>query len=44
MLRLQALPTYFPPLSPELQWAFDAWERASDEDMARLDAEEGMGR
>ena len=40
---LQALRAHFPPLSPELQEEFDAWERASDEDMARLDEREGLG-
>ena len=42
-LLLQALYAYFPPIRPELQAEFDAWERSSDEDMARLDAEEGLG-
>ena len=42
-LLLQALYAHFPPVSPELQAEFDAWEQASDEDMARLDAEEGLG-
>ncbi len=42
-LLLQALQAHFPPISPELQAKFDAWERFSDEDMARLDAEEGLG-
>ncbi len=41
-LLLQALQAHFPPISAELQWEFDSWERASDEDMARLDAEEGL--
>ena len=41
-LLLQALQAHFPSVSPELQWEFDAWERASDEDMARLDMEEGL--
>lgn len=42
-LLLQAIQAHFPPISPELQAEFDAWERSSDEDMARLDAEEGLG-
>jgi len=31
-----------PALSGELQAEFDAWEQAADEDMARLNAEEGL--
>ena len=42
-LLLQALRAHFPPLSPELQEEFSAWERASDEDMARLEKHEGLG-
>lgn len=42
-LLLTALKAHFPPLSPELQEEFEAWERASDEDMARLDEREGLG-
>ena len=38
-LLLRALQAHFPPLDSELQDEFDAWERASDEDMARLDNE-----
>ena len=38
-LLLQALQAHFPPVSSELQDEFDAWERASDEDMTRLEAE-----
>ena len=35
--------TQTPPVfSDELQAEFDAWEQASDEDMARLNAEEGL--
>ena len=41
-LLLQALYTHFPPISPELQAEFDEWEQASDEDMARLNTEEGL--
>lgn len=36
-LLLAALRAHFPPVPPELQEEFDAWERASDEDMAKLD-------
>lgn len=39
---IEALHAHFPPLSAELQEEFDAWERASDEDMARLDEQEGL--
>jgi len=42
-LSLQVLYAHFPPVSSELLAEFDAWERSSDEDMARLDAEEGLG-
>jgi hypothetical protein len=42
-LLLQALQAHFPPVSADLQAEFDAWEQASDEDMARLSAEEGLG-
>jgi hypothetical protein len=35
-LLIQALQAHFPPLSPELRAEFDAWEQASDEDMAKL--------
>ena len=41
--RLQALQSHFSPITPELQWEFDAWERASDEDMVRLDVVGGLG-
>ncbi len=41
-LLLQALQAHFPPLTPELQSEFDAWEQASDDDMARLNAREGL--
>lgn len=33
---LKALETYFPPVSPELQSEFDAWNDASDEDSIRF--------
>jgi len=36
-LLLEALRAHFPPISPDLQAEFDAWERASDEDSSRLD-------
>ena len=42
-LLIQALQAHFPPVSPELQAEFDAWEQASDEDMARVDEREGLG-
>jgi len=42
-LLLQALHAHFPPITPELQAEFDAWERASDEDMARLEEREDLG-
>lgn len=41
-LLIQALHAHFPPLPPELQAEFKAWERASDEDMARLDEQEDL--
>lgn len=41
-LLLQALQAHFPPISGELQAEFDAWELASDEDMARLNTEAGL--
>jgi hypothetical protein len=41
-LLLQALQAHFPPISNELQAEFDAWEQASDEDMARLNTEAGL--
>ncbi len=41
-LLLQALQAHFPPISRELQAEFDAWEQASDEDMARLNTEAGL--
>ena len=41
-LLIQALQAHFPPLPPELQEEFDAWERTSDEDMARLEEREGL--
>jgi predicted transcriptional regulator len=42
VLLIRALQAHFPPLPPDLQDEFDAWERASDEDMARLDEHEGL--
>ena len=42
-LLLKTLYAHFPPISPELQAEFDAWERLSDEDMARLNEREGLG-
>ena len=42
-LLLQALQAHFPPVSDALQDEFNAWEQASDEDMARLNTEEGLG-
>ena len=42
-LLIQALHAHFPPLAPELQAEFEAWERASDEDMARLEESEDLG-
>jgi predicted transcriptional regulator len=41
-LLIRALQAHFPPLPRELQDEFDAWERASDEDMARLEEREGL--
>jgi hypothetical protein len=41
-LLLQALQAHFSPISGELQVEFNAWEQASDEDMARLNAKEGL--
>jgi hypothetical protein len=41
-LLIRALQAHFPVLPPELQEEFDAWERASDEDMARLEEREGL--
>lgn len=38
-LLLRALAAHFPPVPPALQDEMDAWERASDEDMARFDHE-----
>ena len=38
-LLLAALKAHFPPVTPELQEEFDAWERASDEDTDQLDAQ-----
>lgn len=40
-LLIQALEARFSPFSAELQTEMDAWERASDEDMARLDQHAG---
>lgn len=41
-LLLQALQAHFPPISPELQAEFDAWEEISNESMRRFEAAEGM--
>jgi hypothetical protein len=41
-LLLDALRAHFPPVPTELQEEFEAWERASDEDMARLEGQEGL--
>lgn len=38
---LGALKAYFPPIPPELQAEFDAWERASEHDAAALGRAEG---
>ena len=43
-LLLRALQAHFPPVPFELQGEFDAWDRASDEDMALIDAQEGERR
>ena len=42
-LLLQALQAHFPPVSSDLQSELDAWEQASDEDMARMNTKEGLG-
>ena len=42
-LMLRALQAHFPTLPPPLLAEFDAWNLASDQDMARLEAEEGLG-
>jgi hypothetical protein len=42
-LLLEVLRAHFGPLPTELQEEFDAWERASDEDIARLEADAGPG-
>jgi len=41
-LLLQALQAHFPPISPELQAEFDAWEEISTETMRRFEAAEGI--
>jgi len=41
-LLLEALRAHFPPIPPDLQTEFDAWERASDEDAARVDQSLGQ--
>ena len=41
-LLVRALAAHFPPVSPELRAELDAWELASDEDMALLEAREGL--
>jgi predicted transcriptional regulator len=35
---ISALRAHFPPVAPELLAEFEAWEQASEEDAARLDA------
>ncbi len=42
-LLLQALQAHFPPISPELQAEFDAWEEISVESMRIFEATEGIG-
>ncbi len=42
-LLLQALYTHFPPVSPELQAEFDAWDEISEESMKKFEATEGIG-
>jgi hypothetical protein len=42
-LVLEALRAHFGPLPAELQDELAAWERASDEDGARLEGEAGPG-
>lgn len=42
-LLLQALHAHFPPVPDALQAEFEAWDAASDEDMARLDTEAQVG-
>ena len=39
---VRALQTCFPVVPPELQAEMDAWNQASDEDMARFLAREGI--
>lgn len=39
-LLLQVLYAYFPPISPELQAEFDAWEEISNESMRRFEVAE----
>ena len=41
-LLLRALQAHFPPVPPELQAEFDAWELASDEDMAKMNVQAGL--
>ena len=38
---VEALKAHFPPIPPELQAEFDAWERASDQDGALVGEREG---
>ena len=42
-LLLEVLRAHFGPLPTELQEELDVWERASDEDLARLEADAGPG-
>lgn len=41
---LNALQAHFPPISDGLSEEFRAWERASDEDMARLEDQDDSRR
>jgi len=38
-LIIKALRAYFPPVPPELHAEFEAWDRASEEDAARIERE-----
>jgi hypothetical protein len=42
-LVLEALRAHFGPLPTELQDELEAWERASDDDLARLEGDAGLG-
>ena len=41
-LLIQALRIHFPPVPPELQAEFEAWDRASEEDEFRLEQKLGL--